>query len=277
MLGSWYTPRELGKRAMIFWLAGSIGQLFSGFLQAAAYRNLNDVHGFEGWRWLFVIDGIITIPLALIGYIFFPNLPQSGVKTWWTTEEEHKLSLTRLKAVGRAGKESWTKAKAKRILLSWHTYLLPVLYVIWNNGSPQPAMGFWLKSFNAKPAPLPGTKFSVSEINQIPLTTTGIFIVMALVWGWLSDGPFRGARWPFIYAGAFITVSFCNIAPIFYHMRQLLTYAQLIFSVLLRQMPLYKNIYGRKVVFWLSQIGVGLSNCVKCFLCLLACSLAPVP
>lgn len=36
MLGSWYTPREIGKRAMVFWLAGSIGQMFSGFLQAAA-------------------------------------------------------------------------------------------------------------------------------------------------------------------------------------------------------------------------------------------------
>lgn len=30
---------------------------------------------------------------------------------------------------------------------------------------------------------------------------------MALIWGWLSDGPCRGARWPFIYIGAFTTVS----------------------------------------------------------------------
>jgi hypothetical protein len=29
-----------------------------------------------------------------------------------------------MKVIGRAGKEGWTKAKAKRILLSWHTYLL---------------------------------------------------------------------------------------------------------------------------------------------------------
>lgn len=72
LLGSWYTPREIGKRAMIFWLAGSIGTLFSGFLQAAAYKNLNGVHGLEGWRWLFVIDAIITLPLAVLGYAFFP-------------------------------------------------------------------------------------------------------------------------------------------------------------------------------------------------------------
>lgn len=55
LLGSWYTPRELGKRAMIFWLAGTAGQMFSGFLQAAAYKTLNGVHGHAGWQWLFII------------------------------------------------------------------------------------------------------------------------------------------------------------------------------------------------------------------------------
>lgn len=79
-------------------------------------------------RWLFIIDGIITLPLALAGYIFFPNLPQSGKKTWWTTEEEHLLSIKRMQNIGRAGKKPWTKAKAKGILLSWHTYLLRESY-----------------------------------------------------------------------------------------------------------------------------------------------------
>jgi MFS family permease len=151
---------------MIFWLAGSIGQLFSGFLQAAAYTNLSGVGGLAGWRWLFIIDGIITLPLATLGFLFFPNLPQGGKKTWWTTEEEHAISVKRMQAIGRAGKQPWTKDKVRRILLSWHTYLLPLLYVLWNNGSPQPAMGYWLKSFNKKPYPLPGTTFTVSQINQ---------------------------------------------------------------------------------------------------------------
>lgn len=190
---------------MVFWLAGAIGQLFSGFLQAAAYKNLDGVTGRAGWRWLFIIDGVITLPLALAGFLFFPNLPQSGKKTWWTTEEEHILSVKRMQAVGRAGPEPWSWAKLRRILLSWQTYLLPLMYIVWNNGIPQPAMGYWLKSFDKKPPPLPGTHFTVPQINNIPLTSTGIFIVMAFVWGWLSDA-FRGARWPFIYLGAVITV-----------------------------------------------------------------------
>ncbi|KAF2494610.1 allantoate permease [Lophium mytilinum] len=236
LLGSWYTPKELGKRAMVFWLAGAIGQLFSGFLQAAAYKNLNGVDGHSGWRWLFIIDGIITLPLAIMGFIFFPNLPQGGKRTWWTTEEEHVLSVKRMNAIGRAGKEPWTKAKFIRIFTSWHTYLLPMLYVLWNNGAPQAAMGYWLKSFNHKPNPVPGTNFTVPQINNLPLVTSGVFIGMAFVWAWLSDGPLRGARWPFIYIGAVISLIFC---------------------VLMRQMPLYENLYGRKVVYWLSNIGFG--------------------
>ena len=109
---------------MIFWLAGSIGQMFSGFLQAAAYTHLSGVSGMAGWRWLFIVDGIITVPLALMGYIFIPNLPQDGKKTWWITEEERQLSVSRMQVIGRAGREPWTKAKVRKILLSWHTYLL---------------------------------------------------------------------------------------------------------------------------------------------------------
>lgn len=154
MLGSWYTPREIGKRAMLFWLAGSVGSMFSGFLQGAAYTNLNGVHGRAGckykifkvtfnryssidtviWqyltltlrlgRWLFIIDGLITIPLAIAGYFFFPNLPQDGKRTWWTTEEEHILSVKRMQAIGRAGKQPWTKDRVKKVFSSWHTYHL---------------------------------------------------------------------------------------------------------------------------------------------------------
>ncbi|PVH82352.1 MFS general substrate transporter [Cadophora sp. DSE1049] len=237
MLGSWYTPREIGKRAMIFWLAGSIGQMFSGFLQAAAYKNLNGVHGHEGWRWLFIIDGIITIPLAVMGYVFFPNLPQGGTKTWWTTQSEHELSVSRLKAVGRAGKQPWTLAKVKRIAFSWHTWTLPILYVLWNNAYAQPAMGYWLKSFNSKTSPpVPGVTFSVPEINNLPLVSTGIFIVAALCVAWLDDGPLRARRYPFIYVGAVLGI---------------------LFAVLLRQLPLYSDLTQRKLVYWFSMIGNG--------------------
>lgn len=151
---------------MIFWLAGSIGTMFSGFLQAAAYTNLDGVNGRAGWRWLFIIDGVITLPLAVAGFLFFPHLPQSGIRTWWVSEAEHTLSIERMQAIGRHGTEPWTRSKVRNILFSWQTYLLPLVYIVWNNGYAQPAMGYWLKSFDKTPAPVPGVAFSVPQINN---------------------------------------------------------------------------------------------------------------
>jgi hypothetical protein len=41
------------------WFMGnSLGSMFSGYLQAAAYKNLSGVFGLKGYQWLFIIDGV---------------------------------------------------------------------------------------------------------------------------------------------------------------------------------------------------------------------------
>ncbi|KAK4685091.1 MFS transporter, ACS family, pantothenate transporter, partial [Tremellales sp. Uapishka_1] len=236
ILGSWYTKREIGKRAMIFWLAGTIGTMFSGFLQTAAHTHLEGVNGLAGWRWLFIIDAIFTLPIAILGFFFLPNLPLEGKRSWWLTEDEFALARSRLQHEGHAGKTPWTWPKLRKLLTSWHTYFLPLLYVIWNNGYIQAPMGYWLKSFNTKPYPVPGTHFSISDINCLPLVSSAVLIVVALSWAWLSDGWAKGRRWPFIYIGAVYT---------------------LIINVVLLKIPLYKNLNGVKAVYWIMYAGSG--------------------
>ncbi|WWD22600.1 hypothetical protein CI109_107093 [Kwoniella shandongensis] len=236
VLASWYTPRELGKRAMIFWLAGTFGSMFSGFLQAAAFTHLNGVHGLTGWRWLFIIDAIITLPIALLGFTFFPSSPLQDTKTWWLSEDEYALARRRIRAVGRAGREPWSLSKVKRLLSHWHVYFLPILYVIWNNAGGQNAMGYWLKSFNSKPYPGGDVRFSVAQINQLPLVTSGIFIASAFLYAWLSDGPLRGKRWPFIYSNAIFQIGF---------------------AATFRKLDLYKDIQTTKILYWFSNFGFG--------------------
>lgn len=57
------------------------------------------------------------------------------------------------------------------------------------------------------------TKHDRLTNTQVPLPTTAVLIGMGLIWAWVSDGPCRGARWPFIYIGAFTTVSKNIITP----------------------------------------------------------------
>jgi ACS family pantothenate transporter-like MFS transporter len=164
--------------------------MFFGFLQAAAYTNLHNVQGLAGWRWLLIIDAIITLPIAVAGFFFLPDMPLQGNAPWWLSKEvrqlldqelmmqEFQLAADRVSNHGKGGREDWSKAKVKRLFSSWHIYVLracnvitpadnlALLYVIWNNGIIQSPMSYWQKSFNEEPAPVPGVSYSVSEINQ---------------------------------------------------------------------------------------------------------------
>ena len=66
--------------------------MFSGFLQAAAYTDLHNVQGLAGWRWLFIIDAIITIPIAIAGFFFLPDMPLQGNAPWWLSKEVRQLA-----------------------------------------------------------------------------------------------------------------------------------------------------------------------------------------
>ena len=102
--------------------------MFSGYLQAAAYTNLNGVGGLSGWRWLFIIDGIITIPVAFIGFVIFPGVPQSP-KPFFLEKEEIELAKKRLRDNKTAPAGKITLDVFKRSIKRWHIWLFPMAYV----------------------------------------------------------------------------------------------------------------------------------------------------
>lgn len=73
ILGSWYKPSELGKRACIFHASSAAASMFSGYLQAAVYKGLNGTHGFAGWQWLFV---------SRVDFRVFEDLVIDSFRSW---------------------------------------------------------------------------------------------------------------------------------------------------------------------------------------------------
>ncbi len=65
VLSSWYRSDEIFKRCGVWYVSSNLGSMFGGYLQAAAYTSLDGIRGMSGWRWLFVIDGTISLPIAL--------------------------------------------------------------------------------------------------------------------------------------------------------------------------------------------------------------------
>ncbi|KAK7224328.1 hypothetical protein V2G26_012331 [Clonostachys chloroleuca] len=188
VLGAWYTKQELAKRSCIFFATAFIGSMFSGYLQAALHTGMNGVHGLSGWRWLFIFDGVITLPMALWAYYALPDLP-STTRVKWLKHEEKEFFLQRMKKAGRDLEEPVTVAGLKRVVGKWHFWVYTTYYTFFicseNIGS---FMNLWLKSLN---------KYTVPQINTYPTVTNAVTIITTLAYGWTSDA--LQIRAPIIY------------------------------------------------------------------------------
>ncbi|OIW34138.1 MFS general substrate transporter [Coniochaeta ligniaria NRRL 30616] len=204
IIGSWYRKDELAKRSCIFHASSALGTMFSGYLMAAVYK-LNGRNGFHGWQWLFIVDTVISLPIAIAGFFLIPDVPEI-TRAWYFSPQEVALARKRMELEGRANRAPYTKAKFKKIFSSWHLYLLTALYVFFNNGNGalgQPAMQLWLKSKG----------YSVTDINTFPTITSAITVVTTLMYAWSSDTIFRGARWPpIIFSGTVLIVVYSSLA-----------------------------------------------------------------
>ncbi|CAF3449337.1 unnamed protein product [Fusarium graminearum] len=100
LLGSWYNKSELAKRMAIWHITGFFGAATSGFLQAAIHKTLDGHLGLAGWRWLFIICGCMSLPVALSVWWLLPDLPHN-TKAWYITEEEKALALRRCALQGK--------------------------------------------------------------------------------------------------------------------------------------------------------------------------------
>ncbi|OIW22625.1 putative pantothenate transporter liz1 [Coniochaeta ligniaria NRRL 30616] len=197
ILGSWYTKRELGKRNGILQSAVSIAPIFSGFLQAGIFSSLDGHAGLAGWRWLFIINGVISLPIAGLAFVCLPDTPSTAKANWIFTERDIEIARERMAKVGRAPEGKPYSAKViLGYFTSWKTLLFTLIFTMQPFGSqPFTAFVFWLKAHNKAGKP---PVYSVAQINEYPTLGNAFTAVYSLIAVWVSDGPLRGRRWPII-------------------------------------------------------------------------------
>ena len=95
LMSSWYTRAELTRRISWFYSGNALANMFGGLLGAGILGGLDGNMGIAGWRWLFIIEGVITIGFAMICAFILPDYPAT---TRWLTEEERSFAAWRLLA-----------------------------------------------------------------------------------------------------------------------------------------------------------------------------------
>lgn len=106
----------------MFTVAGQVGKMFAGAMMAAIHKSMDGYAGLDGWQWVFLIDGIITCPVAIFGFFFFPDIPEI-TRARYLSQEERELALNRLPPKREDGHNIQPWSLAKRVLGR------PILYV----------------------------------------------------------------------------------------------------------------------------------------------------
>ncbi len=76
LMRGWYRNGEFSIRAAIFFSAASLAGAFGGLL-AAAINQMNGVGGYAGWRWIFIIIGLVTFVAGSRLSGLFPTFPRT--------------------------------------------------------------------------------------------------------------------------------------------------------------------------------------------------------
>lgn len=196
ILGSWYTERELGKRSGLFTASGLAGTMIGGFIQTGIYSSMHQRHGLSGWRWLFIVDGLITVPVALYGYLCFPDTPRT-TSAFYLSEAERRLAVLRMPSVEEPSPVSWRFAK--KVLSSWYWWGFIGLWIIageTESFSSNGLLALYMKSH-------PTTNYAVWQLNNYPAGVPAAGIVSTLFFATLTDF-LGGRRW---IVGYFIAVT----------------------------------------------------------------------
>lgn len=104
ILSKWYTKKELTTRNAILFCGNLISNAFSALVGAAVLSNMEGTLGHRGWRWLYWIEGAVTMFIAIISAFILPDLPHNSKGF---TEEEREVAVLRMtEDVGEADKDS---------------------------------------------------------------------------------------------------------------------------------------------------------------------------
>ncbi|OJJ73480.1 hypothetical protein ASPBRDRAFT_174185 [Aspergillus brasiliensis CBS 101740] len=92
-LSMWYKRNEQHYRVALFFSAASLAGAFGGIL-AWGIAHMDGVGGYSGWRWIFILEGLLTVLMSIGAYFWVYNYPATAE---FLTPEERQFIQFRLK------------------------------------------------------------------------------------------------------------------------------------------------------------------------------------
>ncbi|EXJ93026.1 hypothetical protein A1O3_01582 [Capronia epimyces CBS 606.96] len=131
-LSMWYKRNERHFRVALFFSAASLAGAFGGIL-AWGIAHMRGVGGYNGWRWIFILEGLLTVVVSAASYFFVYNYPSTAK---FLTDDERAFIHQRLRDdsdathdegfAWRNVRKAFTDVKVFLYAFGFHTLSLPL-------------------------------------------------------------------------------------------------------------------------------------------------------
>ncbi|EAU39624.1 conserved hypothetical protein [Aspergillus terreus NIH2624] len=189
IISKWYLPNETQTRIAILYTSAASGGAFSGLL-AFGIAKLDGVAGYEGWRWIFILEGLSTICLAVGCYFLLLDSP--SLSSGWLTPDEIRFLEVRQVASNIQGSRTkgldWGALIG--VLTDWKIYLL--IFGSWSNAVPNYALKFTM------PQIIKGMGFTSANAQLMTIPPYAVGAMSAYLFSVFADR--YTWRMPFIVA-----------------------------------------------------------------------------
>ncbi|THH33153.1 hypothetical protein EUX98_g1048 [Antrodiella citrinella] len=186
-LSYFYTTKELPLRLAWFWVSNYMASLIGAFLATGILR-LRAVNGIAGWKWLFLIEGLLTFAVGILSFFLMPPSP-TQTKAWyrpngWFNEREEVIMVNRVlrddpSKSDMHNREGLKFSKMISVLMDWRmwplyalglTHMIPV-------GPPATYLTLSLRNLG----------FNTTESNLLTIPSTVLGIITLLLACYLSE------------------------------------------------------------------------------------------
>ncbi|KAK1992160.1 MFS general substrate transporter [Colletotrichum falcatum] len=137
---TWYPRHELQQRLAIFYTASAFSGALSGLL-AFGIARMDGIGGIEGWRYIFFLEGAVTIVAGLAMPFLILDTPE---KAKWLTDDEKRFIDLRLRLSGvRSQTQEGDKLSWRLLFQTMTDWKIGLgILLAWANSVPNAAFKF---------------------------------------------------------------------------------------------------------------------------------------
>ncbi|KAL2843345.1 major facilitator superfamily domain-containing protein [Aspergillus pseudoustus] len=174
----WYCRHEAQLRQAMFFSAASVAGAFSGLL-AFGIAKMDGVAGLEGWRWIFILEGILTVCVSIAAFFVISDYPATAS---FLTEEERAWVIARLRAQYAGNVEVSERFQWRYLWQALSDFQIYLSLIVWYGiVCPLYGVSFFLPSIIKDL----GYSSSNAQLLTVPIYVTAAAV--AVVSAWLSD------------------------------------------------------------------------------------------